>query len=530
MNENIYKPISEEALDKLSRKQLLKLIVCNQNIIASIEKKNTKCKEIIKELIDGTAIIQGVLTKFKNKIFGRSSERSDKDTENIPYTKSKKRKSTLKLPSEKYPDAVIIDRDIDFVEHPVCSCCSSIMSSSGMLDSSEYLEVSPKSYFIIRQNKKKYRCKTCHSEIKTAPSMPRIKSGSSYSDNIIIDVALSKYCDLVPIGRYSAMAARQGFPGLPANSLIETTHHLADFVTPAVDLLKQEVLSLTVLMADETPHKMLEGSEKKNWYLWGFSGPKACYFECHDTRSGDIASNFLKDSKCEVLVTDVYSGYKKAIRETNIKRVSESKPEILSAYCNAHARRKFKECEHDFPKESIFYLKQYREIYILESSTKDKSLLEKAIIRKKMQILFSKMQAQAKTELDKYSSKSLFVKSLNYFLNNYVGLTRFIDNVDIPIDNNAQERNLRSPVIGRKTWYGTHSERGSETASKLFSLVESCKLNKVNPRSYFKELVTSLLESDKAFTPSEFAKLEKKDLLKSEKNSKSEKLEDREKP
>jgi hypothetical protein len=96
---------------------------------------------------------------------------------------------------------------------------------------------------------------------------------------------------------------------------------------------------------------------------------------------------------------------------------------------------------------------------------------------------------------------------LNYFLDNYQGLTLFLKQPDVPIDNNGQERLLRSHVVGRKTWYGTHSERGAQTAAILFSLVETCKLNHVNPREYFKNLAEDLLAGQDPYTPKEFKDL-----------------------
>ena len=106
-----------------------------------------------------------------------------------------------------------------------------------------------------------------------------------------------------------------------------------------------------------------------------------------------------------------------------------------------------------------------------------------------------------------YSAKSAIGKAMSYFLKNYDNFVRFIDTPDVPIDNNSAERVLRNPVVGRKTWYGTHSPRGAETAAILFSLVESCKLNKLNPREYFKKLVEDLQQKKPAFTPKEFADL-----------------------
>ena len=87
-----------------------------------------------------------------------------------------------------------------------------------------------------------------------------------------------------------------------------------------------------------------------------------------------------------------------------------------------------------------------------------------------MKPIFNEMQTRAKQDLEHYSSKSSICKALNYLLNNYEGLTLALSNVAIPLDNNGQERLLRSPVVGRKTWYGTHSKKGARTAAKLFTI------------------------------------------------------------
>ena len=107
-------------------------------------------------------------------------------------------------------------------------------------------------------------------------------------------------------------------------------------------------------------------------------------------------------------------------------------------------------------------------------------------------------------ELSRYSSPGKYGKALKYFLKNYDGLTLCLDDWEVPIDNNSQERLLRNHVVGRKTWYGTHSERGAWTAAVLFTLVETCKLNQVNPREYFKWLVLNLHAGLEPLTPHEF--------------------------
>ena len=114
------------------------------------------------------------------------------------------------------------------------------------------------------------------------------------------------------------------------------------------------------------------------------------------------------------------------------------------------------------------------------------------------------MRQKCWDDLPKFPHENKLAKAMRYFLDNYAGLTLFLTDAEVPIDNNSQERLLRSHVVGRKTWYGTHSERGALTAAILFTLVETCKLNHVNPREYFKRLVKDLHSGAGPCTPSEF--------------------------
>ncbi len=433
-------------------------------------------------------VVEEHLSELKQTLFGASSERYKKPEQVKAPAEPKPR---IKKPSERYPNIPVREVIIAMDPLPGCLACGKVMTDSGMTEDSEQLNVIQKKYEIILQKRRKYRCQ-CQGCIQTAPPPARIIPGSSFSNEMIQDVVLSKYCDLIPIERYAAMAARSGLKDLPPHSLIDLTHPFADFVSPVYELIKNGILDVRVLRADETPHKMLEGSEKKSWYLWGFSTPSLCFLECHDTRSGDVASSVLLSSKCEVLVTDVYSGYGKAIRITNQSRLLSGKVPIENANCNAHARRYFFKPRQKY-KEAEFYLDHYHQIYQLNSDAKGEPASVVLELRLKMKSHFEAMREKALEELAKYPSFSKYAKALSYFLSNYDGLTLFLDEPDVPIDNNLQERLLRSHVVGRKTWYGTHSERGAKTAAVLFSIVETCKLNQVNPREYFKALVDDLL-------------------------------------
>jgi len=444
------------------------------------------------------------LGSLNDTIFGRKSERYKKPIKDSEGGDSKSPpKPSVKKPSERYPNLPVREEIISMEQAPLCPCCNEVMTDSGMKEESEQLTVIPKKYEIVRQLRVKFRC-VCQGSLITAPVPPRIIEGSAYSDEMILDVALSKYCDLIPIERYAAMADRSGAIDLPRNSLIATTHKFADFVSGASEQVKAGILESNVLCADETPHRMLEGSDKKSWYLWGFSTENLCFLECHPTRSGDVASDILTQSKCEILMSDVYSGYGKAIREANRLRVEAGLPLIRSVHCNAHARRYFFKTWKTH-KEAEFYLDHYHEIYQLNSEAKGKPPPEVLKLRAQMKPRFEAMKKRALEELPCYP-KGKYKTALKYFLKSYDEFVLFLTDADIPIDNNGQERSLRSYVVGRKTWYGTHSERGARTAAILFTLVETCKLNHVNPREYLKHLVEDLLAGAKPYTPVDFKK------------------------
>jgi len=503
MQENeFFKNIKLTKFETFSKEQLIQRLGVIEQEMGRLVKENYSLRGQTVQPEQLNFIIEDEIASLQDQLYGSKSEKykkSDKPKESKPS------KPRVQKPSERYPNVPVRVNKVTMEPVPCCNCCGCAMFDSGMTEDSQQITVIPKKFEIIETQRVKYKC-NCQGDLQTALVPSKIKESSIYSNEMILDVVLSKYCDLIPVQRYSAMASRAGMIDLPPQSLIEITHYFADFVQETYLLLKDEALHSRVLRADETPHRMLEGSDKKSWYLWGFSTDKVCFFECHNTRSGDIASEILENSNCEILVSDVYSGYGKAIKIANILRAKNKQPLIKSAYCNAHARRYFFKYWklHENSEDAKFYLDQYVEIYKLNSESKGKSPQEVLRLREQMKPYFELMKAKVLKDINKYPSQNKLSKAMWYFLDNYTGLTRFLDDVEVPVDNNSQESLLRNPVIGRKTWYGTHSERGALTAAILFTLVETCKLNKVNPREYFKDLTEALLAKKEPFSPFEY--------------------------
>lgn len=487
-------------LDRFSREDLIhKNQVLESELTRAIKEiYRLKYAHLTEEQLN--LILTENLSEMQSSIYGASSERYKKP-EHKPKVQEPPQ-PRIRQPSERYPNIPIREIPIVISPLPGCGVCGKHMSDSGMTEDSEQLTTIPKKFEILRYKRSIYRC-SCQSCMVTAPAVAKIIPSSTYSNEMILDVVLSKYCDLIPIERYVGMAARSGLKDLPPHSLIDLTHKFAVFVKDVYDLIKLGILETRVMSADETPHRMLEGSDKKSWYLWGFSTAHLCLLQARDTRSGDVASEILLKSQCEVLLTDDYSGYDKAVRIANIERHLSGKKMIVNAKCNAHSRRYFYKPRLNYP-EASFYLDNYHEIYQLESDARGKPPNEVLELRSQMKSRFEAMKTRASQELRRYPDGNQYKRGLNYFLENYEGLTLFLNQADVPIDNNSQERLLRSHVVGRKTWYGTHSEQGAETAAVLFSIVETCKLNGVNPREYFAKLVEDLLAGKSAYSPSDY--------------------------
>lgn len=486
--------------DSFSKEDFIKRQLLLEEELVRVVRENYELRQIQLSDEQLKLITAEQLGALNETLYGASSERYKK-----PENKKKSElppKPRVKKPSERYPNIPVREIPITLNPIPSCESCGKQMSDSSMTEDSEQLTMIPKKFEILKFKRSIYRC-SCQSCMITAPVPAKIVEGSSYSNEMILDVVLSKYCDLIPMERYVQMAARLGLMNLPPHSLIDLSHKFADFIKDVYRLIKSGILKARVLNADETPHRMLEASDKKSWYLWGFSTPQLCYLECHDTRSGDVASDILLNSLCEFLVTDVYSGYGKALKTVNLSRALKKQFPIENAYCNAHARRYFYKPRLHYA-EAYFYLDHYHKIYQLNDLSKGRTPEEVLELRSQMVPHFEEMRTKAMEELPRYPDKNQYKKALNYFLQNYDGLTLFLTESTVPMDNNPQERLLRSHVVGRKTWYGTHSERGAETAAILFSIVETCKLNKVNPREYFAKITEDLLAGKPAYTPENY--------------------------
>ena len=454
--------------------------------------------------------LNDTIKALRAKLFGKSSEKS-KPGGNGKGGKPGNSSPRTRLPSEQYPKAKIVERTVEDPNPPPCPECQEAMTDSGLRETSERLEIIPMEIYIVRMNRVRYHCKCCQTAPQTAALPPRMAPGSSLHDSMLIESGIAKFCDLIPTERFAKMLSRSSV-AVSDKLLLSAQNALAEAFCPIYLKLKIEVLISKVLHADESPHRMLERNEGHNWYLWSFCTRVSVYFEIHDTRAGTVSIEFLKESKASVLVSDVYSGYIRTLREINEYRATKNLPALLAAHCNDHARRYFVAAkEHELGRKGVDL---YDRIYGIEERVQElletpkyeglQNAEEALKLRQTADSLFEKIYEVACEILLEHAPNTTLGQAANYFLNNLKGLTLFLTDLDIPISNARAERSVRSPAVGRKTWLGTHSRKGADTSAVLFSIFESCKLNRLNPREYCQDQADRLNAGKPLQTPFEY--------------------------
>jgi transposase len=502
------RPLTADELKQLRKNDLVELVSLLQLREGVLLQLVASVSGLTEQLADLAVAASRRLSGVLDLLFGGSFRAKVGKKKSRKKEKKKLPVKGKQLPSQRYPNLEVIEHEIRSEHCPVCTCGHE-MTDSRMRETSERIEVIPKVFFVARDSRVVYTCKNCSTGIATAEAKPRLIPGSCYGDSFVKDVILSKLCDLIPIQRYTAIAERQGVEGIPPNSLHEFSRHLALGLDSSYKRHLQGIKETPEpMLADETRHNMMEGSEKKNWWLWSFNSSRGVVLQIDPSRAGAVAANFLKDCACSALMTDAYSGYGRALKIVNDMREESGLPIISKAYCNAHARNNFQASSINDTRISrrivwiykIIFVR-YRDYISAEGEEFDevKSLLERA---------FSLLRQIALKEMPSLSRKSALYRALDYLITYYDGLTLFLSDRSIPMHNNRSEGTLRNSVIGRKTWLGTHSVETARNLAKIMSLVESCKLLKVNPRKYVDDAVERYHKALPALSPYQYWQIE----------------------
>jgi transposase len=255
--------------------------------------------------------------------------------------------------------------------------------------------------------------------------------------------------------------------------------------------------------ADETWWRLMDGPASKKWWAWCLTTADTVFYRILPSRSAEAAKKLVGDYR-GVIVCDGYGAY---------DALTRASPGLVLAHCWAHVRRKFVEIESFYPEEAQQILDLIAQLYAVDGVAKLRPGLVGDEQRMALELRRRLRQAEARPLVDEirawaYRQKGMresgLRKAVEYMLGLWTGLTRFLDDPRVPLDNNAVERALRGAVIGRKNHYGSRSQRGTEVAAVFYSLLESAKARGVDERTYLiRAAHTSLASPTSKLLPSD---------------------------
>lgn len=430
------------------------------------------------------------LERARRQMFGESSERlpKAKPTASPSSQSGHGRREQLALPEvEQVHELPEDDRVCD-------SCGGSLAEWAGQEEVSPEITVEARSYRYVVHKRKKYRCQ-CGACIKTAPAPRKLRAGALYSIDFAIDVAVSKYAYHLPLERQVRMMASEGLQ-IDSQTLWDQLEALAVHLEPTHQALRAHVLEQAVIGADETHWRLMgagskaNGGKGKRWHVWAIISADAVSYQLHNSRSAEAAKAVLAGYEGTVLC-DGYAAYDSLRKQGGKFRL---------AHCWAHVRRKFYELKDVHPTECAQVLDYIGQLYAIEAETRDVSPDEHLQVRKQRSKPIVDQIRTWSYEVESLPQSSLR-KALVYMGGMWQGLQVFLEDPNVELDNNRVERALRGVVLGRKNHLGSRSERGTQVAALFYSLVESARLNSVDPAHYLRSAVDAAFEGAAPLLP-----------------------------
>jgi transposase len=381
-------------------------------------------------------------------------------------------------------------------EEQHCSGCGLPFAPFPGTEDSEVLEVEVKAYRrVCRRHRYRPTC-TCgrHPGIVTAKPAPRVIPKSGLGTSIWVEVLLDKFLFYRPTYRLLQDWQTHGLD-LPLGTLTDGLQRLLPVFAPVYDKLIEHNQSQPHWHADETRWLVfatVEGKVGHRWFLWVFHSEQAVAFVLDPGRAHDVPEEHLGPVAEGILSVDRYSAYKA------IKQVKEGK--IVLAFCWAHVRRDFLGVARSWPTEEAWALGWVERIGLLYKHND-----ARLAVRDQPQAFAAKdgelrqhvaaLAEQAQKELSDAKIHPARQKVLVSLQEHWGGLSVFVAHPEVPLDNNAAERALRGPVVGRKNYHGSGAVWAGELAAVLFSVLQTLCLWNINPRAWLSAYLQACAEA-----------------------------------
>jgi len=355
-------------------------------------------------------------------------------------------------------------------------------------DVSEQLDCVPAQFFVHRHVRGKYACRGCQS-IAAATLPAQIIDKGLPAPGLLAQVVVAKHDDHLPLYRQQEIYARSGVH-LARSSMAQWVGICGVRLAPLAEALREFVLGHGVVHVDETPVALLAPGKGKTHraYVWvyrttDFVAQRAVWFDFCTGRGGEHPRRVLKHYS-GTLVTDDYAGY----------NAIHARADIVEAGCMAHARRKLFEA-HELNGSAIaaHAVALIAGLYEIEAEIKALGAEDRRRIRhERAKPIAKQLHEWLVEQRQKLVKADVTAKAIDYSLGRWSALTRYLDDGNVPICNNAVENSIRPLALGRRNWLFVGSQGAGERAANIMSLIESAKLNGHDPWAYLKDVFERL--------------------------------------
>lgn len=379
----------------------------------------------------------------------------------------------------------------------VCPCGCGIMHKIGE-DRSERLDIVPAQLRVIVTIRPKYACRACTDGVTQAPAPSHLITAGLPTEAALAHVLVSKYADHLPLYRQSQILARAGLD-LHRAVLADWVGKAAFHLKPVVDRLAEQLKRSGKLFMDETTAPVLDPGRGKTktgylWALarddraWGGENPPGVVYFYAPGRAGENAETFLTGFD-GILQIDGYTGYNRLT-----KPLRRGGAPIRVAHCWAHARRKLKEVfDRDGSEIAAEGLRRIAEFYAVEADIRGVSPGQRLSARQARSApLVAAFGDWLQAQRRKISAKSRLGEKLAYIHNHWDGLQTFLTDGRVEIDSNRVENLIRPIALNRKNALFAGHDEGGIAWGRIASLIETCKINGIEPFTYLKATLTAI--------------------------------------
>jgi len=386
------------------------------------------------------------------------------------------------------PDLPIVAQHHELpVDRRDCPACGGTLTAmAGQYDTSERITTVKLTYQVEHHHRQKYRC-ACNGAVVTAPGPLALIPGGRYAPAFAVGVAVAKYADHLPLERQVRMMAREGLV-VESQTLWDQLNALARHLTPSYEALLQRALAAPVIHVDETRWPILGSAASAAGTVWTVRTPTESVYRILPGKSADEGRQVLGGYRGTV-VADGFAVYEVLARDG---------PGFTLAQCWAHTKRKYGDIADQWPVACGDISALIGELYAIERlvpgpfpGNAAAQALRRQLRQERSQPVLDRIWHWATVQVG--LPRSEFGKAVRYMLERWAGLTRFITDPQVSLDNNAAERALRGPVVGRKNHYGSRSLRGTQVAALCYTLCETARLIGVDAQAYLLRAIEAAL-------------------------------------